>query len=636
VTEPDAYDYLGIRPSDDFVISRDHLGDVISLYSYGRWDFSTYTRPTQRDKAITFPIAVDETHKRFVADLKWLTFIFLYHKKGKKRGAAGTLLGRYRLLMAAYTYGLEFGISVCELFESPEVLKDFFYTLSKSRKKQLLSTIRSLSSMAADDLGFTPVSIKSNHIAKLKPGESLNLIRQTAVIPERIYAHCTMDLSNKIIEFNEVSGKICCFLNECISIDGYAKSKTTQRSMGLSKSTFVHDFRQAAEVFGLANYFDKNTVKSLSNFCHHLMLIQFQCKSLIHIYSGMRDEEVLSMKFGCLETVKVKANDVIRLIGVTTKLEKGEERLTYWITCAEVIPAIEAAQAICGMVSSANNISADKMHLFLTPSHLPFSQRHHGLVKLTEMDFVVSNLKHHFYNDETFVGSSYIITAEDHAFLKDIDFSRAWDTEADLEVGKPWPFATHQFRRSLAVYCLSSRLVSLTSLKRQLKHLSMAMTLYYVKGNLAHIGMFNLEQDFKEEVLALKETVSALDYINLALGERRLAGTHGAYIEKNIKLLGEEAILIFREETAKRANRGELHFTNTHMGGCVSSSACGKPLLNPLSSCLHCAKAMIDPECLSRNVEVAEARMSTLPEGPERTTLLGEISHIKRFKSEKA
>ena len=511
-------------------------------------------------------------------------------------------------------------------------MKALYGTLPPTQQKKLIAIVRSLGTIATSELGFKPAQLSDAELLNTtSSGDKQVFVKQTAIIPERIYAECARDLTSKLVEFNTNFPKIEAFIKACLNDGAYAKSYWSQRSKGLNCTCYVATFPEASLAHGLTKYFDKHSIKSIASLCHHFMLTQFRSKTLMHIYSGMRDEEVLSAKYDCLQMVTVKKTKVLRLIGVTTKLEKGQERLTHWITCEEVTPAIDAAKSICKVVAEANKLSPEKMYLFLTPSHLPFSKRHYGLAKLTETNFVISNLKHHFYGAETFCSDEYLITADDRKFLKHIDFTREWENEPAFDIGKSWPFATHQFRRSLAVYGLTSRLISLSSLKRQLKHISLAMTLYYVNGNLRDLGSFSLQQNFKDEVLALKDTVDALDYINLALGSERLMGTHGTHIEQRVKPLGEEAILVLRDETIKRANRGEFRFSNTHLGGCVSATKCGKPLINPLTSCLHCAKSILDPKSVEQAILTTENQLLKLPDGPERTTLSGELVYLQNY-----
>ncbi len=71
-----------------------------------------------------------------------------------------------------------------------------------------------------------------------------------------------------------------------------------------------------------------------------------------------------------------------------------------------------------------------------------------------------------------------IIEEEDIKELEDIDPFRAWHTEPEFAIGKRWPLTTHQLRRSLAVYANASGLVRLSSLRRQLQHITREMSLY--------------------------------------------------------------------------------------------------------------------------------------------------------------
>lgn len=630
---PDDFEYeIGTRPGADFVLSRNLDGEVISRYGHHQWDFAPYCRPTQKARYINFPIAVNEQTAECVADLKWLTFVILYHRKGRRRGAVTTLVKYFRFLLVAYDFAIGYQISLCGLFANKKTVKAFHATLPSYLKKALVGALRSYSKITEKELGFRSISLTKGDLRWLKNKSESNIsIKQTSVIPERIYACCAQELTARVEDFNSNSELLTEFVYSCIGNCSYAKSITTQKQNGLRAGSYQPDFKSAACIHGVESYFSRHGIKSLSGLCHHLLVTQFRCKTLVHMYSGMRDEEVLSTKYDCVQTVTVKRLQVLRLIGVTTKLEKGEERTTNWITCPEVLPAIKAARCICKLIADANHISPEGMNLFITPTHLPFSQRHQGTAKLTQFNFVLSNLKHHIFNDEVFHWESFTITHEDHKFLKRLDFSRNWDAETNFQVGKTWPFASHQFRRSLAVYSLSSRIVSLMSLRRQLKHISTAMTLYYVKGNLHGIELFGLNDSFKEEILALRETVSALDYINLAFCPQQLKGTHGKHLEQHIKPLSEDAIMIFRDETVKRANRGEFRFKNTHMGGCVSPVPCGKPLLAPLTSCLKCAKSVIDPDAVAETIEVTKSRLDTMQDGPEKTTLKLELSNLLKF-----
>ena len=56
------------------------------------------------------------------------------------------------------------------------------------------------------------------------------------------------------------------------------------------------------------------------------------------------------------------------------------------------------------------------------------------------------------------------------------------EPKKNVEVGQPWALSTHQFRRTLAFYCIKNRLGTLVALKQQFKHLYLAMTEWYTNG----------------------------------------------------------------------------------------------------------------------------------------------------------
>jgi hypothetical protein len=87
-----------------------------------------------------------------------------------------------------------------------------------------------------------------------------------------------------------------------------------------------------------------------------------------------------------------------------------------------------------------------------------------------------------------------IITKEDYKELIETDEEKDWASIDKFQIGQPWPLTTHQWRRSIAFYAANSGLVSMPSLRRQFKHLSLAMSRYYAKGfeNLATMfGCYN-------------------------------------------------------------------------------------------------------------------------------------------------
>jgi len=101
------------------------------------------------------------------------------------------------------------------------------------------------------------------------------------------------------------------------------------------------------------------------------------------------------------------------------------------------------------------------------------------------------------------------IREEDICELERFDGFRDWRNDPDVEIGKTWPLATHQCRRSLAVYSARSGLVSVGSMALQFKQLTETMASYYRKGNA-----------FAENFLCTDDAASWMDELE---HERRTA-----------------------------------------------------------------------------------------------------------------
>lgn len=195
---------------------------------------------------------------------------------------------------------------------------------------------------------------------------------------------------------------------------------------------------------------------------------------------------------------------------------------------------------------------------------------------------------------EYFDKEKYKITIEDFCELEKIDPFRAWGTSEKFKVGAIWRFTTHQFRRSLAFYVAQSALVSLPSLRRQLKHISREMTMYYCKAAVSG-ELFGEEGHISKMVNDLKPKADAAAYINEVLfPQESLFGAHGKFVENHIR--NKESLKVFtesREALLDRFKKGELAYKTTPLGACVSAVPCDKKATREIAACISCDKAVL-------------------------------------------
>ena len=161
--------------------------------------------------------------------------------------------------------------------------------------------------------------------------------------------------------------------------------------------------------------------------------------------------------------------------------------------------------------------------------------------------------------------------------LEQIDSHRAWRTEDKFGIGKPWPFTSHQTRRSLALYAQRSGLVSLPSLRRQLKHITDEMARYYSRGSaFAKNFIGDDKEHFGLEWQSTQAESSAISYrVNVLLTDQVLFGAHATWVRQQLKRT-EGTVLADRIVTLKRFKKGEMAYKETILGGCTNIGPCEK------------------------------------------------------------
>jgi hypothetical protein len=153
-----------------------------------------------------------------------------------------------------------------------------------------------------------------------------------------------------------------------------------------------------------------------------------------------------------------------------------------------------------------------------------------------------------------------------------LELERGWQRDG-IEVGKRWPLAFHQLRRSLSVYAHRSGMVSLPALKAQLQHITDEMRAYYADGYCRAVNLVFDKEHFSHEWSAAKAESSYFGFtLGLLLSDEDLMGR------------GAERLLVTvtrrsREETLRLFREGKMAYKETVLGGCVSTDECrARPL----------------------------------------------------------
>ena len=439
-----------------------------------------------------------------------------------------------------------------------------------------------------DQVGFQVLGRDAYNIVRLQARKSDLKLKQTPPIPTRIYSLFISAIMREMSEFESVLDRYLELVATCAQNPLMGRKRQTQyliaKRLGrrLKKAEICPDLPELLEEYNLKEYFVAKglSFEIKSGLMRGLSQIQLVAKLIIETFSGMREDEVRMLLYQCIETQQSLGRTHYIILGRTTKLNNGKAKEVRWITNHEGYRAILVSQKIAeviyfrGQKTVADSESIpENLPLFVSNFHLGFSGRSlgekAGTFKLLGIDL------YHIEYHELYSRLKPTILDCDIQELEQIDPHRAWRSEYKFQVGKHWPLSNHQLRRSLALYAQRSGIVSLPSLRRQLKHITEEMARYYARGS-AYAKNFidDDKQHFGLDWQKTQPESAAISYcLHVLQSDDVLLGGHANWLN-NRPNNTEEISLINREETIRRFKKGQIAYKETLLGGCTNVGEC--------------------------------------------------------------
>lgn len=598
-----------LTPNDHFVVSRDIKGNIVSVYSDKSWDRTPYSQ-NGKQSWLRFPFSnlesMDILQESIHKEAKWIMFILMWYRQGNP--LSQDVLKRFaNFLQVLGTYCYSRNIEMTYFFSNINEIKQFFnFIESQSYIYTLTTTITELRKLPETIIKYNIPTSKNLLFLDDKKSKKQEGSKQTAPIPTRIYSEIISNINKQMEDFNKIYENLFNLTTKCIKYPYYGRSKATifklAKTTNMTNLENACSFSEALKEHNLLSYFEEKKIfQSIQGLSFVFARFQLLIKLQIHIYTGMRDSEVDNIPYDCLE--KKVSNGVSHYLinGFTTKFNNGIRKKVSWVTSEEGCTAIKNAQKINDLIYSylENKEQYKEKPLFTSTVYLPFNSNSKKISsnKLTTTDFQFGR---YYLLINTICPT---IKDEDIIELENIDMHRAWRSEKDYQIGNRWPIRTHQLRRSLALYAHRTGLVSLTSLRRQLKHITNEMSMYYAKGSAYANNFINQDKNhFGNEWQEYQPISSALSYIaNVLLSEDKLVGGHGNWVEHTLKNNKNTVIIESREETIKRFKKGELAYKETLLGGCTKVGSCDQIALN-----------WLDTDCLTKGCKNMVCNVSKL------------------------
>ncbi|WP_027672228.1 hypothetical protein [Rheinheimera baltica] len=469
IAEPDSYvtdPERGLEsayPDENFIVSRTKTGEVLSRYSDDYWDLTPYTEHSRASRIIYFKKALPDVAESGVilSEYKWIMFMLISISNYGRAGflSVSTIYKHSTVVSFIARYCSLKKITIHNLFCDEGQMRKFFNSPDTEKQtERVLAVIRSISTIDKNISGFDIVDSPTQLFSRKLPRDRS---KQTVIIPSRIFSSIISSCHDWLNEFMPVKDRFLELVKKAHTSKAYARSKNRQKINVPGIKVLEDNFQSACHCLELSSYVSRKGIHDLHDISRHLRTIQYSCKLLIHIYTGMRNNEVSSLRYDCFHKETSVNGRVFRIVGETTKLI-GVRKSARWVTSQEIEPAINVARQISKIIAGCMGINDDNHILFLPVSNLAFSCSSKKARNFSQSGFFDIN------------SSIFSIAIEegDIKELQQISPNVDWLSEARFQIGAVWPVSTHQFRRTLAVYAAQSGLVSLISLKRQLLRIS--------------------------------------------------------------------------------------------------------------------------------------------------------------------
>lgn len=581
--------------------------EPISFFGDDAWLMHPYVNTAERKYNLYFnKLKFDDRHSPEYRDecinmLKWLTFLSI---KSVETIKPSYLHGKLNIYYQWMNYCISENIKFSAFVSSLEHWGRIFSTLSEGVVIKSLTAVRTLAKQGRSKTGLSFVAPETLQTTFDITHASSD---QILIIPSRILKLFLFDSFTILNEFEENKAAIFAWMKLRRTTKQFGQPCAKDPSLTFSHTISEHKLDELVSKYRI------NNGPEMESYIRRVIVVS---KFLIHSLTGMRDAEVRSLSYGCLEEFEP---NIYRVWGETTKQEENGPARTYWITTADIKTPISVLESVVEHFSDLWNEDPKHFPLFFTYRFGPSSKLNSDLradvtqaAKLTHTALNRTTKKQTVFQPWL----SYSITEQDIVELEEYeqvqDRPRDFRNEARFEIGQPWHFTSHQFRRSLAVYLLGSGKVSLSSLCRQYQHLNRDMTLYYAKSYQFTQDTFgDYELHFAHEIQKSLIPEAVTSVLKGIVDAKGLVGSGAKKILSELgpqlsSLGGEDhrnIIQGMRKDLTEKAEAGQIAYKATPLGACLSAGPCRTRMqATGLSACIKCKDAMIKIPALNEEI----------------------------------
>lgn len=632
-------------PPRDFPIVLDANGTVVSHYGDSIWDLSLWANK---------PVIINFCDRRFGnkdptitpdnADLlRQIVAWWMYGPKAVRSPI--TLRERFFAIRKLFFLCSRYNILASDLKRFPAVVDEFSHSLS-SAATEVFSLLYALYEQR-EQLGF--ILFDQDGLRRLEANLPEHEARQTPYIPPRIWSYQVNRLREFLDDFHSHKEKIEACYKFCL--DAYAQNAGSlaeacrvrrNRTSGPfwtnneytgARTGYIYygPFSQVAKRFGIDELLmrwvinpkgsNNKTVVSVRSLSTYFSMVGYVGLAYILNFSLMRVDEAWSLRADCLDIEHdAHFGPIYILRGRTSKTVQDDDAC--WPTSPSVKIAVDAMTYISRlrMVCAEANPDVPSTAEEINRPHLvvrayepwgpcgaeefrkPLSIRAQHLTYLQVFDEAYPNL---FDSEELRITQA------------DLDIARLVTPTLNGDVfaiGKIWPLAWHQLRRTGAVNMQASGLVSDASLQYLLKHASRSMALYYGQG------YSRVRLNDKAQAMYIRTMYEILGKEIANLFTDRFISPHGDKRKDEIlKIVAPKD----SRKLVELAALGKVSWRETLLGGCTKRGPCPYGGVDNVAHCgggdggPPCADVLYDREKAQELYQLKQVVSSRLLEAPD-------------------
>ncbi|MEZ8819227.1 hypothetical protein AB4304_00020 [Vibrio breoganii] len=577
---------------DKVIVCKDKNGNVTATFGQNNWDCFAFSRKKRKNN-LNFSQLDDAPELQ--RELKLFTFGWLFNLsiKGKKPLKFSSVEARLSKLKGVYLFLLQENLNSLNALSSPRVQQKFNnYLISISYSQNHLEKVFNAINATIDNAGWHKVVLGINPIKSNKEARLLSSRenQQTLVIPERLchaiygkaitlieealpHAQLIADTENAL-QYNYLEGKrIVESRIETGSVYTFIKAdKSIDRHRFASVITDNQPHRPNELIAKLADKLPNIPLKNASEFKLYLGQIITASYIVCGGFSGMRESELDKLTPSSYYQDSLSGRVHHMLQSHTFKL--GEKRET-WVTAAISKTAIDLMSILTEKWRNDAKYPEEKYSnsLWVNQSH-----RSQPPKFTTQWNLRLKRFCKQF---------SFIVTKEDYQECLESNPRSLQKVEKMVVIGQPWQLTTHQFRRTLAFYCIKNRLSTLVALKQQFKHLYLSMTEWYTNGGkLASLRDLTVDEKIQQALDGINAEMTTNKIFKQWHSDETLSGSHGRAI---MKMRGDVPTIYSSWDVIYKAVReGKLTLHGSLHSYCKSGYDCDMDGVITPQFCVDC------------------------------------------------